>query len=1647
MASPEDCRAYKAETFRLQEERNLPLPYFDAGFDVKHDPYIVLNGTVGKVLVGKGAVTGHFEDPIHPMEDDRNAIHYIETIWVEDQDGNLLSMRHLSPAEPSPATMIFEIPPGTTQVRAFEFCNRHGLYRGPSVSVLPSNILPDAKTGCSVQQCTEGTSVSACQAFTFELFRRDNVLKNDPTGERTPFLTLNGSQATIVIGNETGLVLEPSNDWVSHVFALDDLGNLVALCELLPSATLASCSFELPAGIIFLRPFVFNTEHGLYVGDTVQVAAASATLTGERSCSKRECSASQPSLGEVPLRSAAVDALAKSQQESQDRISSLNMCNQHSALYFIAQSLVAGELSTQINRLTSEGTTDSNVAERLELFPALFAELNALGGRWSGLDVAIEHTIQDANGTSPQLRLELILEAEMLFSQRILSAGRQTFADGMSVPIENSEEDLLIIEAVFGMDWGYSNKKSLGPHYTIFYSPDFVNELVNVTLCAKTHGWMGIGWLSPSHTGLLMNHTDMSVAFIQDGVAVVQDRFARSIEEPLRDEVLANQRSDDLGSPLNGRNDLKLISGALGSPGKEWCPDLECKTGFTLVQFQRPFDTADASDLRLPVNGAKIGLIHAFATRDPVNGIMIQHTSTSTGYVDLQWNLECSPGTYFEVTTIECKPCDKGFFRPATSPVWRCLQAPFGSFQNETGQAVVKRCKDGFTTASAGATHEFACVCPGPSLTAPDGRYHVDICDGKAMVDELGQATLCARLGECLECPEGMDCKGSRDLKLNLDAKTKSAALNRVEIFCSSYAYADTAACTSRVFCESHLDDMDCEHAPPELKAGFWSHSSQPLSVFKCKNELQCIGGKPTGSICASGREGRSCGFCMPNHFSNSLGQCTKCGDYDAIPAVVAMILLLLAIGVLGWQMGRKISKSSKQVISATIIGTQAGVMIQTLGVFSDLSLVWEEPVRSLLQLMQLINFDFDIIKMSCYVGTDDPLLNIVVLLLVIPTLTVCGALLAALLARWKGQQFSWPKYLNVVGLVFLVLYLSICMSLTRPIHCQSNPNGLHTMVSSPAVLCWAPGPHVAMAVLSLGGLLLYGAGFLAYVTHITWCYPALVDDGHGLKLLVQYRFLFGRFKDPGYYWGFYFIVQKVLIAVIPILFPNSAAIQILLLAGFILLYLLGVTFVQPWVTDIANFADCFLNAGLIFFLLIASFLVDGNDKQTRTVIGVILLFLVLAITLAFGLLVLRAFYQKLFPSKMYDIFLCHHKAGAGVLCRWLKSKLLQQSKGQAKVFLDSDELEGLADIGDIVKSQSEALVIVASKQILTRPWCAVEICSAVANKVDIMILQCSDFKFYDGEGFEALREGWTSSDLLIFAQNAIDPLIIEESYRVLPGMPLVEFNAFGTEAEMTSAVASLLPLARPSSGRSSSRSSTRSSGRSSLVTRITSNASGDLEAEIVILGQTVSSEGRMTCLVLKSMVMERLRRSIMFVTTVCEASKLARNAKYILVVLTGGLFQDQTFLKMLEALEQANPQLEIVSALADQAFEFPSAGFFVELENSYGLAMVQSVKRVVNILALPFTAQTSMKVMSAQVGELTRRFKFAQMSSSDIYFDQEARPRTASNDEGTPCRDENGAAAFGGTITDDALGAQPETDLETHSQDLLRESTRSFEF
>lgn len=100
----------------------------------------------------------------------------------------------------------------------------------------------------------------------------------------------------------------------------------------------------------------------------------------------------------------------------------------------------------------------------------------------------------------------------------------------------------------------------------------------------------------------------------------------------------------------------------------------------------------------------------------------------------------------------------------------------------------------------------------------------------------------------------------------------------------------------------------------------------------------------------------------------------------------------------------------------------------------------------------------------------------------------------------------------------------------------------------------------------------------------------------------------------------------------------------------------------------------------------------------------------------------------------------------------------------------------------------------------------------------------------------------------------------------------------------------------------------------------------------------------------------------------------------------------------MLEAADESVALLEIVSALADQTFEFPMASTFEQLKDNYGEGMVQSVKRVVNILALPFSAQASIKVMSAQADELTRRFKFTTSVSERTSVSHNSMPKLSEN-------------------------------------------------
>ncbi|CAE8726190.1 unnamed protein product [Polarella glacialis] len=1613
-AQAADCLALVADANRRQalENGRSPLaflmPYNLGSDNEKHNPYIVLDGNVAKVVIGKGAASGDASDPVHPMVGDPSSdganMHFIETIWVEDQSGQILSYRSLSPSEPSPATLYFDIPVGTTSVRAYEYCNIHGLFQGAAVPVTPANTRAGARSGCSPQKCIEGASVSACQAFTAELQRREggSSAKDDPSGKHKPYLWIDGTTATIVVGqgatpgNVGGLIhpMSPSNEtdlvhFISYVYAEDDLQNLVALCELLPTDPApATCTFQVPPGINFLRPYEFCNKHGLYVGEIAQIASSVATAT--RQCHKRECTESQPSLSTSAFTSASIEAVYETQKASTERISSSNMCLQHRGLFSVAKSAVTETLQALIDQLTQEGDTETDTSRRLSTFAELFPSLKAAGGKWHGLPVVLEHTGVETDS----LRLDLLDETQLSFSQSVLPVGQEAFVEGISTAVA-AAEDLLVIEGFFGMDWGYSMHKSLGPHYTIFYTPNFTSQVVDVALCAKTHGWMGMGWLTPSHVGHLMNHTDMVMAYVKDGQAVVEDRFAKYIEEPLKDELLAGQRQDDATGlvSLNGANDLTLRAGALGSTGKEWCADSACKPGFSLVQFSRGFATGDAWDADLPVKSPKIGIIYAFASRDPTGTETAQHVMSSTGYADLQWNLECPAGTFFNLYTIECSACDKGEFRPASAPVFSCLQVPAGTYQNETGQGLPKPCPPGFSTQSVGSTDELSCVCPGPSVGSPNGLYHVHTCGDGPLVLPNKKAARCALLGQCLGCPEGMVCAGGRDLLSPSQAAQRRlqsvvpAAVQRVEDFCSSFAYSLTQACDSRTYCVAFVEDSECGHAFPQLQEGYWSSPEAPLFVIKCQTRKECLGGLP-GS-CASGRYGFGCGVCLPNHFKSSGGTCEQCKGDDYVIICLCVVAAFGALAGLYKYMQADISKSKLTTMTAALIIGQVAVAVQMLGTFADLSVDWIEPVKSILTFLRIFTLNLDAVKIQCYIGSDNPVNVMLANLLILPFFA--GALAVITKVGHRHAAFPIYRYANTLGLVSLVSYITMCMAMFRPLHCVSQPSGIQTMATNSSIVCWQGGQHTVLVALCSIGILVYVAGIFAYVVHATLRYNTLIQSGRGLMLLERYRFLFQRFKDHGYYWGVLYLSRNLLIPFIPVIIPNSSILQILLISLVLLIYNLLHVRILPWATPAANLADIVTSVGLAVFLQVAAFMAGADRASGENVLAGLLMATVCAMMVFLLSLMGWIAYKKFRPGTRYTAFLCHHKDGAAVLCRWLKTKML--ALGSGSVFLDSDELEALADIAEAVKSQSKNLVIVATKETLTRIWCAIEINSAVQNKVPIIFLACSDFDFLDDQGLDRLERQWSDQHKMNMAMNGASPENVTQSYQFLRQVPTIHFDQFAVASSQQAAVVALLAACRAKPEKRISLCPQEedidfnrqiSKGSKSSKVSKGSDKPNVPAARILVLGSSGSAEARMTCKVLGDMVQIRKRVVVEPVFSPEEALVHIDSAEYMLVVLSPGLMMDPSFQSTLLTLERSAQHKEKVTVLTSQSFEFPSGSFFADLSSQpQGEELVVAIKEVVNILALPFSSHGSANVMSTQADEICRRFQLTEKGPS----------------------------------------------------------------
>ena len=109
----------------------------------------------------------------------------------------------------------------------------------------------------------------------------------------------------------------------------------------------------------------------------------------------------------------------------------------------------------------------------------------------------------------------------------------------------------------------------------------------------------------------------------------------------------------------------------------------------------------------------------------------------------------------------------------------------------------------------------------------------------------------------------------------------------------------------------------------------------------------------------------------------------------------------------------------------------------------------------------------------------------------------------------------------------------------------------------------------------------------------------------------------------------------------------------------------------------------------------------------------------------------------ELGPGKKYAVFLSHYKNEAGMEARYLRDLL--QKVLHKPCFLDSQDLSSLHQLFTHGLLWSDTLVLLATKDVLRRPYCLLELWCAQRAGVPIVVLEIA------GRGFS-----WTEAELIL---------------------------------------------------------------------------------------------------------------------------------------------------------------------------------------------------------------------------------------------------------------------------------------------------------
>jgi hypothetical protein len=921
-----------------------------------------------------------------------------------------------------------------------------------------------------------------------------------------------------------------------------------------------------------------------------------------------------------------------------------------------------------------------------------------------------------------------------------------------------------------------------------------------------------------------------------------------------------------------------------------------------------------------------------------------QFLDSPFGAIKCEW---CQPGSSSQLWNATeqkvCEPCAAGTAQKLPGQT-ECKLCEVGRFSGQSGQASCEMCPLGTFADVAGTTVCATCPLDGEVTVFLGAGSRWDcVCDA-GYFRQSGHSEVTSSSTPCQPCPEGMVCGTS--------------------------------------------------NAAPTLMEGYWADaadsSHRAFSVYMCRNTGECPGGA-VGS-CAAGREGIGCAFCKANHVRSNIGTCSQCDGSHVLFGAIAILTILMVIGGIALHSSRDFSKTTQNAITVGIIAGQAITIMQTFQVFSIMKVKWVEPYLTVMEILAFFTFDLDRLGASCFLDDSDTVLKYIATLLIYPATVFCLIVTFAMLSSFTTRAITANRVLNSLGLLTMILFLLLTMHGISPFHCVSNPNGSASLRSSPATICYE-GEWSVMAILGGISFCIYGVAFLAWCIWAAVKYPSIVTSPSGATLVTRYAFMFQRFTADCFYdFTPIYLFRALLINFIVVFFPDHGHRQLLALTVVFVVFGLITAWLRPWRGRVANHLEVLVSFCLVISLACVGLILEVNDKiinsDLQVVLSVTLVTCLGAIVWLLGLFTWRSVQHRV----KYAAFLCHHKLGCGAGARWMKLELEQRLR--AEVFLDSDNLDEIDALLDIVRCEVQNLVVLLTTETLSRPWCAGEIATAFSNKVRIVPVAFDNYEdpAEDQLTVSNIRARWNAEDFADCQRNGVSFEVVLEAYVYLQGLRKVAchrvFSCLNSDILASTRtiqhvaamcrdrpvedVDDLSPIAMP--------------GGASLP-------HSPAQFEVAILADRLDAEAISSCAVIGILIRRQTQWQTMELFTprsVKAAVASDKCPKNVMALLTEGSLASEGFCSMLVmAQDPWNSGSKKVLPVRSEAFKFPS-GQALEQRIAPQVAsalgrdaeeVAAALKSLFTTIAVTFSCTAGIATLNMEIATILSRYERMQGS------------------------------------------------------------------